>query len=355
MLLSLLGTLARCFDARTTDQMEDRMKMPRSAVSVVVLAGLVLGSLALAPSAGAAVDCFVKNKSRGGTYSDLQEAIDDANSGNVLRVKGTCTGTFDIDKNLTIRGGSTNLATLDGNGEGTVVTVESTVHVVLGFLVITGGLAAEDGGGIHNSGTLRVKDSEISDNEAADQGGGVYNEDSETLKLRRVTVESNTGDLYGGGVFNDGGTATLRDVKLRGNQTPGDSVLVGPRIVHGASSPIGLGGALFNNGGTMNIKDSTIGKQGTENTAIDGGGLFADGTVNVDSSTFHYNTAEHFGGGIFVSTIGEVNLNDTDVTFNLAGPSPSGGGVFTECGGTLNQTGTTTIANNNPDQQATDC
>src|SRR4051812_14835790 len=120
------------------------MRLLRLTTSTIALAALVLSSLALAPSAGAAVDCFVKNKSRAGTYTDLQEAIDDANSGNVLRVKGTCTGTFDIDKNLRIRGGSTNLATLDGNGEGTVVTVESTVHVVLGFLVIIGGLAAED-------------------------------------------------------------------------------------------------------------------------------------------------------------------------------------------------------------------
>ena len=103
------------------------MRSLRLAVSGIVLAALVLGSLAVATPASAAVDCSVKNKSRGGTYSDLQAAIDDAHSGDGLHVEGTCTGTFDVDKNLRVRGGSTNRATLDGGQNGTTLRVEQLV------------------------------------------------------------------------------------------------------------------------------------------------------------------------------------------------------------------------------------
>src|SRR3954468_19063750 len=119
--------------------MGDHMKTRRLAVSVIALGGLVLSSISLAPAAGAATDCFVKNKSTGQTYSDFQDAIDDAHSGNVLALKGACTGNFDVTKSLRVRGGSTNPATLDGGGNGTTLTVEQSVTLRLAYVVVTGG------------------------------------------------------------------------------------------------------------------------------------------------------------------------------------------------------------------------
>jgi hypothetical protein len=327
------------------------MRPTRLAVSATALAGLVLSSLALAPSAGALEGCFVKNKSTGQTYTDFQDAIDDANSGNVLRLKGTCTGNFDVGTNLRVRGGSTNPATLDGDGTGTTLTVDESKTLKLAFVVITGGDTDQDGGGIDNAGTLRMKESDVSSNQAGGSGGGVLNESSGTLTMRNVTVDSNTAGLNGGGILNDGGTVTLRNAKLRRN---GIATVAGPRISRGLSSLINNGGALYNGGGTMNVNDSTIGKQDDSNAANDGGGLFvASGQVNVDASTIHYNQADRYGGGIYEADAGTVYLNDTLITLNNAGNT--GGGFFSECGATYSETGTTLVEGNTPNDQATIC
>jgi hypothetical protein len=319
---------------------------------MIALAGLALSSLALAPPAGAAVEgCFVKNKSTGQTYSDFQDAIDDASSGNVLRLKGICTGNFDVSTNLRVRGGSTNPATLDGAGTGTTLTVDELKTLKIAYVVVTGGDTSGDGGGIdNNGGTLRMKYSDVSNNHAEGQGGGVYN-DAGSLTMRSVTVDSNTAGLYGGGISNDGGEATLRQVKLRDNGSPG-GVVFGRKVVHGTASVIGLGGALYNAGGTTNITDSTIGKDGEPNAANDGGGLFvSSGTVNDDGSTFHDNFAENDGGGVYVADGASLFLTDTLITNNTAGNT--GGGIAAECGAAHSEGGSTSVTNNTPNDIVT--
>jgi hypothetical protein len=319
------------------------MRSFRLAVSAIALAGVVLGSLALAPSAGAASDCSVRNKSTGQTYDDLQAAIDDAHSGNVLHVKGTCTGPFDVDKGLRIRGGSTNRATLDGGGDDTTLRVEQFVTLKLAYVVVTDGVGGSDGGGIDNIGTLRIKESDVANNQTDAEGGGIFNEAAGTLTARDVTVEGNIAGQAGGGIANEGGIVNLNQVKLRDN----DAVVVATGIIRGTA--VGTaGGALYNaDGGTMNIQSSTIGKNEQSNEANDGGGLFAEsGTTNIQSTTIHHNIVAHDGGGIFIDQLATVNIQDSAITFNEAGPSPSGGGVF-DCGQFNAQT--TTIENNDPD------
>src|SRR3954464_1294367 len=108
------------------------MRSLRLSVSTIALAGLVMSSLAFASTAGAIVaTCSVKNKTTGHSYSDLQAALDDAHNHDVFRVKGTCAGTFNVDKSVKIRGGVDDQATLDGNGQGTVLTTGSAVTVGL--------------------------------------------------------------------------------------------------------------------------------------------------------------------------------------------------------------------------------
>ena len=76
---------------------------------------------------------------------DLQIAIDTAANGDVISIGGRCLGPFVITDanaadNLTLEG--TPYATLDGNGAGPVVTVDSR-SVVLAYLTIEGGVASD--------------------------------------------------------------------------------------------------------------------------------------------------------------------------------------------------------------------
>ncbi len=71
--------------------------------------------------------------------------------------------------------------------------------------VVTGNSAtnfAGNGGGIHCGGDLVIVGSEITDNTANNQGGGIYLSDRGSVVLSRSTVAGNTAVVSGGGISN---------------------------------------------------------------------------------------------------------------------------------------------------------
>jgi hypothetical protein len=184
--------------------------MKRWFSAVVVLLGMAGAGLAAAAPAASAVQpaCQVVDTNAHHSYTSLQDAVTAAAAGDRLSVKGTCTGTTEIGKNLTIDGHGAKAATLNGGGQGGVLAIDGGVTVTLNRLTITNG-SAPSGGGILNAGTLTLKRSTVTGNTAFGSGGigggGIYNVG--TLTLTRSTVTGNTASSPGGGIFNDcGGT-----------------------------------------------------------------------------------------------------------------------------------------------------
>ena len=75
-------------------------------------------------------------------------------------------------------------------------------------------LIPADGGGISNYGTLSLRDSTVSANSATSRGGGIYNSHTGDADLRETTVLNNTAPI-GPGIFNDGGTMTIKDSTIQ--------------------------------------------------------------------------------------------------------------------------------------------
>ena len=109
----------------------------------------VTGMLAVVSEAAAAVKptCRVVNQLEGSrpppdSGQTLAAAISAATAGDELTVIGSCTGTYTLDKDLTLTGLSTKrfpLPTLDGGHAGATLTVNSGVTATVTNLVITGG------------------------------------------------------------------------------------------------------------------------------------------------------------------------------------------------------------------------
>ena len=121
---------------------------------------------------------------------DLATAISSASAGDTLVIGGTCTGSFLINKKLTLLGATG--ATLDGGGIGLLSVL--TGKVKLKDLTIKGGVAPfplPDGGGIRNTATLT---------------------------LTNVVVQGNTAGI-GGGISNNGGLVTLSHSVVTGNSS----------------------------------------------------------------------------------------------------------------------------------------
>lgn len=313
---------------------------------------LLIAALTLAcwaPAAGAKTSaCLVINNGANTSYGSLQAGVNGAQAGATLWIRGTCTGTTEIAKDLTLTGqrprGFT-APTLDGGGQGSVLTVDSGVTLTVNTLTVTGG-----------SGTP------VPGVAGRVLGGGISSVDA-SLTLNDVSVSGNTAASEGGGIVQGGGSLTLNDSSISGNTTGGGSagMLAGDgsvTILNGSSSISGNtttsrdGGGISLNSGTVTLNDtSTI----SDNTAPgDGGGafIFAGSLTLDDSSSIRHNTAGWSGGGIYDLGGDAVTLNDTStITANTAGVD--GGGIDnSQWAGPATLNDSSSITGNTPDNCA---
>jgi len=195
-------------------------------------------------------------------YATIQEAVDVANAGDVIKV---ASGIYDdvnnhgglaqvvyVNKTVTIRGGyattnwdtpdpEANPTTLDAQGQGRVVYITGDISPTLEGLRITDGNAASLGGGHWGE----------------DAGGGVYVM-SAAATLKDCRVFGNTGQA-GGGLYLQDSAATLS-----GNLITSNSALSSP------SGSYGDGGGLFLNNSAATLSENFI----SSNTAgYSGSGL----------------------------------------------------------------------------------
>ncbi len=257
-----------------------------SIIATIALVGALV--VATASVSNAVVTCKVKNTATGQKYAGggeaLTDAIAEAASENRLKIRGTCVGNYDLNKDLRLIGeesAALGPPTLDGNDAGTVLLVFSGVTAKVVELTITNGNAGGVGGGISNNGTLTLNES---------------------------TVSGNTAGFLGGGISNNG-TLTINRSAVSGNATGG----------------AGEAGGIFNSHfSTLTINRSTV----SGNSAVKAGGIHVDGTVTVFKSEVSGNTATDLGGGFEING-GDLTLNLTTVTGNAAG---NGGGIFNSVG-----------------------
>ena len=193
--------------------------------------------------------CYVCEKLSDGPncrYTSIQSAINAAGDGAVV---GVCPGAYKerisvsaiTAPNLTITGSGAEDTMIDGEGDGSTVTVGRPGFVTIARFTITGG-SADFGGGVTNRGFLTIDDCVITGNDTGVAAGG------------------------GGGIYNDGGNLTLELTKVRGN-----------------TSLEGQGGGILNSGKLFLQGVTTV----TGNNAKQGGGIFnqTGGTVSIDGSS----------------------------------------------------------------------
>jgi hypothetical protein len=195
----------------------------------------------------------------GCAYASIQDAVDDASPGDVIKVAagtytdlharprrditttGLVTQIVYISKTVTIQGGYTTTnwstpspltqpTTLDAGGQGRVLYISGDISPTLQGLRITGGNAAGLGGGPLRdrgggayiiSASVTLSDCEIFGNIAraggGGHGGGAFFLNSSHTTLRHNTVRNNQATEGGGLYFYNSPYATLSDNILRDN------------------------------------------------------------------------------------------------------------------------------------------
>jgi len=167
----------------------------------------------------------------------------------------------------------------------------------------------------------------------AEAGGGVavYAFTMLDSTVSGNTVQAAAGKSYGGGVMGFTGF-TAKYSTITDNQA----------LASGIGVDYGIGGGLVGQDSVF-IQNCTI----DHNHADGGGGLFLlgspPGVANIRNSTISSNTANLLAGGVLANT--DLNLSNSTIAFNEAGPS-GGGGLFAQ--GADSELESSIIADNTP-------
>ena len=213
-----------------------------------------------------------------------------------------------------------------GNGGGGICAVGKKSDVTLDGVTVTGNKATYSkkgtGAGIEaQGGSLTVKDSTISNNEAQGNGGGIFSAEGNVLDVSGSTIQGNKADNGGGihmGEARDTSKtpskATITDTKILDNEAIGsgegggvyvggpraDATLKGCTVANNKS--VSTGGGIAAKLGTVTLDDTTV----ENNQAVNGGGLFhlgiaVPGSLTLQNgSIIRNNTASSMGGGLFL-------------------------------------------------------
>ena len=243
--------------------------------------------------------------------SDLVTAINQANQRSgadtiSIEVDAGVKGVIDasqlpvISDSLTINGPGADKMTLLSAGRGSVLKVDSAgqrINVIISGLTVSGGAAADCGGGISISTGDRVAINNVIVTEnSARQGGGICNEGD--LTLRQSTVSSNQAlSTGGGGIYNSANLSIDRS-NLSRNE------------------------AASNGGGIFTTSESKL---------IGGR---SETSITLSNSTINQNSAAGAGGALYIERTGqEITLVHVSLIDNTAtGSKGKGAEIYNEGG-----------------------
>ena len=275
-----------------------------------------------------------------GTVLDLNgHSITMQQEGDAIKVTGSFTLT-DCKGGKTEYGKITHKTGVNGRG---VNVSEGSTFTMYGCSIY-GNTATGDGGGIwaDRKAVITMYGGEISGNKTTGgDGGGVYLGINATLEMSGSAsiTENTTTDGSGGGVC-----AVMGKIKMSGNSsisknTASDSS-GGGVFLSGANSTLTMSDkaeiannkAKANAAGVYMLSDdsqftmdggSIYGNEFTGTGACSGGGVYVNGTFNMNDGSIYNNTATESGGG--VCSNGMFNMNGGNIYGNTA---TNGGGVY---------------------------
>ena len=230
-----------------------------------------------------------------------------------------------------------------GNGGGGICAVGKKSDVTLDGVTVTGNKATYSkkgtGAGIEaQGGSLTVKDSTISNNEAQGNGGGIFSAEGNVLDVSGSTIQGNKADNGGGihtgearDVSKTPSKATITDTKILENEAIGsgegggvhvgtraDATLKGCTVANNKS--VSTGGGIAAKLSTVTLDDTTV----ENNQAVNGGGLFhlgiaVPGSLTLQNgSIIRNNTASSMGGGLFLWGNVGLKSDNSEISGNKA-------------------------------------
>lgn len=317
-------------------------------------------------------DCHVRLNDDPADYTSVQQAVDAASTGDIVKVAGYCVGMQEhlapagyygpgvvkqivyLDKELTLQGGYTadfdslpdpitNPTTLDAQGLGRVMIIVGEISPTISGLDLVNGDAAglggyragsltyDAGGGVYAKSPATFRDNVLMQHHA-EYGGGTFWDCGDSVRLYDNRFISNTAALDGGGALLTT-YATLNGNHFLANHAgdDGGGILLGAymdsifeRNTFESNTAVNRGGGLFLYYSYAVFNGNTV---ISNSAASDGGGIYLYfGDISLQGNEVISNSASDAGGGLYLRS-DDVHLSDNLVMENRAN---SGGGLYLE-------------------------
>lgn len=344
-------------------------------IVLILLFGLILIALSAVDAVSADSSMIYVNDSGGNDDNDgftwvtaklsIKNATGTVTEGGTVSIangvyKGVNNTGITINKNMTIKGQSREDTIISGTDSAQIFQIQSGKNVTIQNLTFANGKSTANGGAIYNYGTLTVKDSTFTGNQA-NYGGAIGNNNILTvngcnfadntatygaaaiygyqgdLTVNNCTFTGNTAGSSGGTIWNYG-ASTVNDSTFTGNTAGSSAGAIyneGTMDVNSSTftgnTATYNGGAIYN-GGTLTVDNCTL---SGNNVTQHGGAIYNYGTLTIDDCTFTGNTATGWGGAIYStgSTSAVITVTNSNFTGNQAN---SGGAIY-------NYSGTSTV------------
>ncbi len=275
----------------------------RSTIGLALVV-VALGISPIKATAGVPL-CLVENQTSGtGPHADLQQAIDQADPGAVLAIKGVCPSSVLITKDLVLLGISTPenpTPTLLGHATSVIHAIgteDRSLRLKVTDLTVTGGTSRQGGGIYVSYGRLVLAGaSAVTSNSATRRGGGIFSKAGSVRLVDESRVTRNEAYRRGGGILAAG----------EGRVVVADTAAVRRNV---AWRGAGIQSAV--NNGQLGCGDLVLRQQSVvsgNRASSRGGGVFhhcyasqaSNGVVTITGHTrIAGNTARWLGGGLLV-------------------------------------------------------
>jgi len=216
----------------------------------------------------------------------------------------------DVATEITITGNGAANTTIQANAAPDTATFRvflntSSGNLTLENLTVQNGRAIDDvGGGIHNSGTLTIRNSAVTQN----------------MTFASSLILIPLPPLHGGGIYNSG-ILLIEDSNITKNNLAG-WVLIGVGGLPVPGLTVGNFGSGIYNSGALTIQGTTISENKGAGIGDLASGIYNVGFLTIDNSTISGNVANGVPSGIFNDTTNSVTLTNVIISDNI------GGGIY---------------------------
>lgn len=320
-------------------------------------AALALGAgLAAAPAEAATFTVSNLNDSGAGS---LRQAILDTNAAagpDIIAFQAGLTGTITltsgqlaITDSVNVQGPGAAALTVDGNNASRVFYLYnelSLIDVTLSGLTVANGQSSEGGGIIDFGENLTLDQVTVQNNTASNveggNGGGIALQgNTGSLTIRQSVISGNDASGFGGGIYveDNGGPILIQDTTISGNMAgqagggigllkSSQPVTIARSTVSGNTAASAGGAYFYSPRSLMVIEDSTI--SGNHATQGSGGGIlfnfyYPGPGPSIRETTIAGNDAATGGGGIQINFYHEGSVASVENSI-IAGNTSGGSG-----------------------------